>query len=192
MKLFHRTWAEHADNILQHGFLSGIVQVSDRPLESTEIKSGGGGDVSLCVEIEEGVVSGFEDKDTHYKNLHVRVFKIPAEVVNAHAVRFSESNYVGMTKQELLNGITNAKRAPRRLPLAPYDQDVVLEKALAFLDKVQGNDVQRRHSIIAEVAYRDWASDPNQVYWGDDQRYWYVAEKKVDQYIRENGGVPYR
>lgn len=192
MKLYHRTWAEYADNILERGFIEGVVQVSDRPLESTEIKSGGGGDVSLCIEIALETIAPFEDKNTHYKNLGVRVFTVSATVVNANPIEFFESNYVGMTRQELLAALANNRGATRQLPHAPYTQNVVLERALTFLEKVQGNDEQRRRRLISECAYSDWESDPNQMYWGDDQRYWYAAETKVDRFIKDNGGVPYR
>lgn len=192
MKVFHRTWSEYAASILQNGFNDGIVQVSDRPLDATEIKGGGGGDVLLQIDIGEDVAAQFEDKDTHYKNLGVRVFVIPSAVVNSHPVEFSESDYIGMTTHELMRSLASTKGSPHKRPKAIYTQDVVLEKALAFLEEVQGNDEQRRHALIAQEAYLDWENDPDQTYWGDDQRYWYAAEMKVNQFIQENGGVPYR
>jgi hypothetical protein len=141
MNAFHLTWAEYAGDILENGFkggADGIVQLSDRPLDSTEIKGRSGGDVSLGIVAPEDVLTHYEDKNTHYRNIGVRVFKVPAEIMNMCSVHLHESNYIGFTRPQMVQILDNAKRSPSHLPGAPYPQAVVLEKALAFLGNTKG------------------------------------------------------
>ena len=193
--VFHRTWAEFADDILTNGFkdgVDGVVQLADVPLEPVAIKGGGGGDVSLCVALSADVLAGYEDSTTHYRGLGVRVFKVPAAVLNGYPVHLHETNYIGMTKAEMVQSLNAAKATGHRQPKAPYEQWKVLERALAFLDKYEGgDDATLRRRLVGQPAYYDWVTDPDADPHSDGRQYWLEAEEKVDRNIKAIGGVPY-
>lgn len=193
--VFHRTWAEFGYDILTNGFkdgAGGFVQLADVPLESVAIKGGGGGDVSLGVVLPDDVLAQYEVKNTHYRGLGVRVFHVPAAVLNCYPAHLHETNYIDVTKAEIVQSLSAAKATGNRLPKAPYEQWKVLEKALVFLEKYEGgDDATLRLRLIEKTAYYGWASDPNADPCSDGQRYWVEAEREVEKRIKAFGGVPY-
>ena len=193
--VFHRTWAEFGGDILANGFkdgAGGFVQLADVPLESLVIKGGGGGDVSLGVALPDDVLAQYEVKNTHYRGLGARVFHVPAAVLNCYPVHLHETNYIDVMKAEIVQSLGAAKATGNRLPKAPYEQWKVLGKALAFLEKYEGgDDATLRLRLVEKTAYYGWAGDPNADPCSDGQRYWFHAEREVEDRIKALGGVPY-
>lgn len=194
---FHRTWAKYADDILTNGFkdgAGGFVQLADLPLQTDEIKSGrgGGGDVSLCVVLPEEVLTQYEDKNTHYRRHGVKVFNVPAGVLNRYPVHLHETDYADMTRAEVTRTMNSMKGTGHRVTKHAEEQSVVLERALAFLDKYEGaDDATLRHRLIEKTAYYGWATDPNADPHSDGQQYWLEAEGTVAKDIKAIGGVPF-
>jgi len=139
MRLFHRTWAVYASEILEVGFVDGadgFVWMSDVPLDSEQIKGGNSGDVSLVVLLPEGVVNAFPILPRN----GYRAFQIPAQQLNMGKVGLNMTDHAGMSRNQLL------ERIKEREALEPEGKDVViagtkfgtaqsLREALALLDK---------------------------------------------------------
>jgi hypothetical protein len=139
MRLFHRTWAVYASDILEAGFVDGaegFVWMSGVPLDSEHIKGGQSGDVSIVVTLPDEVFQAFPPVARN----GYREFKIPAEHLNMGKVRLNATDYAGMSRNQIM------ERIKQREALEEEGRDVVvpgnkfgtartLREAIFFLDK---------------------------------------------------------
>lgn len=139
MRLFHRTWAIHASEILEIGFLDGaegFVWMSDVPLDSEYIKGGNSGDVSLVVLIPDDVANAFPNLPRN----GYHAFKIPAEHLNMGKVGLNMTDYAGMSRNQLVERIKEREVLEQEgkdvvIPGSKFGTAQSLREALTFLDK---------------------------------------------------------
>jgi hypothetical protein len=139
MRLFHRTWAIIARDILETGFSdgdAGFVWLADAPLEAVDIKGGDSGDISLVIDVPKDVADAFPIQQRN----GYRAFQIPAEQLNLCGKPWTyTTNYGGMTRRELLHRVemqelAEAGQAPIPGAATTFGSAESLRQALSFLD----------------------------------------------------------
>jgi hypothetical protein len=140
LRLFHRTWAVFAREILLGGFddgHQGFVWVADSPVAPDKMKSGqgGGGDVVLQIELPREVVESYPfDKRQEYKAYH-----IPAEQMNLGNISLAFTEYSGLSRRQLVTYFEEATAAeavghPRGTKDSKWGKAATYQEALDFLD----------------------------------------------------------
>ena len=119
MRLYHRTWAVNATNIIEGGFkdgAQGFVWLSSVPLESVDISRGNSGDICLGVFVPDDVIAAFPmvQRDGYI------AYKIPAETLNmCNSPWVEATNYSGMTRISLEQNIASKQATEANQPIPP-------------------------------------------------------------------------